>query len=681
MEVKKVYVVFKTHLDVGFTDFSAKVVEKYKTQFIPKVFDMKFENFIWTTGSWLIAEFLRTATPESQAKMENAIRTGRISWHALPFTTHTEYMDAGLFEYGLSLSQKLDKAYGRKTIGGKMTDVPGHTVAMVPILARNGVEFLHLGKNPACTAPDVPGIFRWRAATGEEVVVMYDKDYGQDMVIPGTGEAVYFAHTGDNNGPPSEEDLTLLFQELAKKYPGAQLVAADLTTVAKAVLPIRESLPVFTQEMGDTWIHGVGTDPRKTSGFRGLLRLRSSLPSAEAEALNRELLPVPEHTWGMDEKTHLIEFMPFVKKLGELLDGKSFGEMEKLWTEAGGGLMGLVNSLPAEKKERALSLLEEHRFTAFSREAFEARRVEEPFRKMERSWQEQREYLNNAVAALSPENRARAQKVLEEYKIPMPDLTGFQQKAAGDVIQAAGYQLVFRPDGAICRLTKGEKLLADEAHLWCAPCYEAFCKEDYDRFQRQYLVAKPLWAVLDTGKVGMESGISGHKTAQITLTGVYVKENRVVATMEIAGETHTRYGAPGKLATILDLFPDRVEIDFAWWEKPASRVAEAIWLGICPMDSKVSLGKLGAWIDPLGVVSHGNRALHAVDAGVRAGDLFIETLDTALVAPGTPHLTNFDDAQPSLEQGVFFNLYNNIWGTNFPMWYEEDARFRFVVTF
>ena len=221
MEVKKVYVVFKTHLDVGFTDFSAKVVEKYKTQFIPKVFDMKFENFIWTTGSWLIAEFLRTATPESQAKMENAIRTGRISWHALPFTTHTEYMDAGLFEYGLSLSQKLDKAYGRKTIGGKMTDVPGHTVAMVPILARNGVEFLHLGKNPACTAPDVPGIFRWRAATGEEVVVMYDKDYGQDMVIPGTGEAVYFAHTGDNNGPPSEEDLTLLFQELAKKYPGA----------------------------------------------------------------------------------------------------------------------------------------------------------------------------------------------------------------------------------------------------------------------------------------------------------------------------------------------------------------------------------------------------------------------------------------------------------------------------
>ena len=26
------------------------------------------------------------------------------------------------------------------------------------------------------------------------------------------------------------------------------------------------------------------------------------------------------------------------------------------------------------------------------------------------------------------------------------------------------------------------------------------------------------------------------------------------------------------------------------------------------------------------------------------------------------------------------NLYNNVWGTNFPMWYEEDARFRFVLS-
>ncbi len=58
-----------------------------------------------------------------------------------------------------------------------------------------------------------------------------------------------------------------------------------------------------------------------------------------------------------------------------------------------------------------------------------------------------------------------------------------------------------------------------------------------------------------------------------------------------------------------------------------------------------------------------------------------ETLDAPLVAPGEPSLLNFSNRQPPLRQGVHFNLYNNVWGTNFPMWYGEDARFRFVLRF
>ena len=50
-----------------------------------------------------------------------------------------------------------------------------------------------------------------------------------------------------------------------------------------------------------------------------------------------------------------------------------------------------------------------------------------------------------------------------------------------------------------------------------------------------------------------------------------------------------------------------------------------------------------------------------------------------LVAPGEPSLLDFNDRQPPLERGMHFNLYNNVWGTNFPMWSDEDARFRFVL--
>jgi hypothetical protein len=59
----------------------------------------------------------------------------------------------------------------------------------------------------------------------------------------------------------------------------------------------------------------------------------------------------------------------------------------------------------------------------------------------------------------------------------------------------------------------------------------------------------------------------------------------------------------------------------------------------------------------------------------------IETLDAPLLVPGEPSLLNFNNKQPPLRRGMHFNLYNNVWGTNFPMWFEGDARFRFSLSY
>src|SRR5436309_12162833 len=100
--LERVHLVFKTHLDIGFTDFAAKVVEKYFTHFIPTAIHTARvlrerkapERFIWTTGSWLIYEYLEKASSSERALMEQAILAGDIAWHGLPFTTHSELMDA-----------------------------------------------------------------------------------------------------------------------------------------------------------------------------------------------------------------------------------------------------------------------------------------------------------------------------------------------------------------------------------------------------------------------------------------------------------------------------------------------------------------------------------------------------------------------------------------------------------
>ncbi|MGE7185346.1 hypothetical protein ACQKKK_15470 [Peribacillus sp. NPDC006672] len=53
--------------------------------------------------------------------------------------------------------------------------------------------------------------------------------------------------------------------------------------------------------------------------------------------------------------------------------------------------------------------------------------------------------------------------------------------------------------------------------------------------------------------------------------------------------------------------------------------------------------------------------------------LAIETLDAALVCPGERRLLQFDHSFAPPTGGMHVNLHNNVWGTNFPAWYEEGA--------
>lgn len=134
-KIEKVYVAFKTHLDVGFTDLSSVVTERYVHDFIPKAIEVSErlradgsgDRYVWTTGSWLIWKYLRTASPEAVKQLEEAIGRGDIVWNSVPYTVESETMTRELFETCLLLSKRLDKKYNKQTIAAKMTDVPGHT--------------------------------------------------------------------------------------------------------------------------------------------------------------------------------------------------------------------------------------------------------------------------------------------------------------------------------------------------------------------------------------------------------------------------------------------------------------------------------------------------------------------------------------------------------------------------
>jgi Domain of unknown function (DUF5054) len=652
-----VHLVSKTHLDVGFTDLAANVIDQYFERFIPQAIKVAGElrrrdgpeRLVWTTGSWLIYEYLERADPSGRQSLEEAIEAGDVVWHGLPFTTHSELVDPWLFEYGLGLSQELDARFGRQTIAAKMTDVPGHTRAIVPLLADAGIRFLHIGVNPGSSPPDVPPVFRWRDPDGSEIIVMYQRGgYGDLVTVPGMTEALAFAHTGDNRGPQSAEQVVEVFEEMRARVGEARVVASTMDAFARALLAQRSDLPVVTGEIGDTWIHGVASDPGKISRYRELCRLRrhwiSEGNDRDLSAFSRRLLMVPEHTWGLDEKTFLADYENYASDELRLVRGNA------------------------------------------------------NFVRQEASWAEQRAYVDEAVGLLDEDMAREASTRLAAIEPQPPDKTGFAPVEPTAVCETTHFSVGFDPEnGALDRLVDRAtgRALASEHHPLGLFRHQTFTHEDYSRFLDQYIIdwsKNEEWAAEDYGKPGIEQYSGEGGMWELRMAGLYEREDdsghHFLADLEAPDGRPEGYGCPGRV-TVGITFPTEeraVYLDVRWFDKPASRLPEALWFSFVPDAPDVeawTLEKMGRRISPLEIVQGGNRKLHAVGGRVEyaddRGSFLIDTLDAPLVAPGEPSLLDFNDRQPPLREGMHFNLYNNVWGTNFAMWYDDDARFRFVL--
>lgn len=638
-----IHLVFKTHLDIGFTDHAEAVRRVYHERFIPQALataehfwreDSSAPRFIWTTGAWLVHDHLATATPAQVARLERAIERGLIRWHGLPFTTHSELMSPPLFRAGLTYSAELDARFGMTTRAAKMTDVPGHTLGIVPLMAEAGLRFLHIGVNTASPVPDLPDVFRWRAPGGAEIVVMYQASYGETHLPHGMTDALSFAHTEDNIGPQSVPQTVHVLRALARRHPRARIRAATLEDYGALLWERRGELPVVTGEIGDSWIHGAASDPPKLARFRALQRLYDRF---EAEGLSparlafgRGLVMVAEHTWGVDIKTYLRD--------------------EAAW----------------------------------DRPAFEAARARDPrFAFCEASWAEQRAYLDAAVAQLDPGDRARADEAL--WPMAAPGVLAGPRIRAG--LQAVGdWTVEVEPEtGDIARLTPPDGPAFEGGDGWLL----AFRHRSYDAIDiRQhldsYLTDRPEWAILDHGKPGLEkaaaarSGAVGPRFESLCRDG-----EALVVNATLPDDAHALLGAPRSIEWRFAKRADGLEIALVLRNKPASRLPEAGLVEVTPEGaSGWEVLKTGLWINPAGTARRGGGALHAIFAArARIGErsLSLVPLDTALAGATRADLMRFTPDPPDYAHGLDLHLYNNKWGTNFPMWWSGDLVARFLL--
>ncbi len=367
--VRRVLVIFKCHLDVGYTDTQANVMRKYFDQYYPaamalamKLRDAGDDRYVWTTGSWLLYEYLEQATAEQRTRIEQAIAAGDVAWHALPFSWQTEFLNRSMISGCLGLSQSLDRRFGHTTIGAKMTDVPCHSRGIVGPLAEKGVTLLHIGVNPGSSAPEVPAVFVWRDPQGASITMFYSRhSYGGLVPIPNSDLAIYIAMRGDNRGPHTPEEVSRIYADLRSSFPNASVTASNFSEIAKEVNAFKDRFPVVTGELGDTWIYGVPSDPVKVARYREVARLRDEwigdgrfqIGDKTDRNLLRHLALAPEHTWGTDTKRYLDYDHYKPSDLAQMLDTPNYKIMETSWEEKRRDIDAAVATLPSALASQA----------------------------------------------------------------------------------------------------------------------------------------------------------------------------------------------------------------------------------------------------------------------------------------------------------------------------------------
>ena len=317
---RKIIAAFKTHFDFGYTDTAERVLDHYCTDVLQNAVEVcersqsygRDLEYKWTLPAFLLVKMYERCGEDLRMRLKELVQRRQIVCHAMPFTMHTPLLTEQMLQHIFVFTEEYCRIFGQPfPVAAKMTDVPGHCSAIIRPLAERGVKFLHLGKNPACSAPDVPALFWWEDLQGNRMLTLYSHGYGTDIMPPeGWKFPVWLAmlHTGDNVGCQNIEFIA----ECKEKISGdTEFVTGTLDDFAEEILRCDLSkLPVVRGELGDTWIHGAGSYPGAMSAYRRSLRRFRSVEetaqkngkdiSAYSAEFYKKALVFAEHTFGVN---------------------------------------------------------------------------------------------------------------------------------------------------------------------------------------------------------------------------------------------------------------------------------------------------------------------------------------------------------------------------------------------
>mgnify|MGYP000560220983 CR=1 FL=1 len=340
----QVYLLPHSHVDIGYTHVQSEVEQKQcdyfdtamelagKTNHHPKGVRFRWNSEVM----WAVDSYMRKASPEKRAAFVDAVKKGWIGLDALYGNELTALCRPEELVELTGYARRMRETYGVPIEAAMISDVPGYTWGIVPVLAQSGIKYFSIGPNMGhrigftlSAWSDRP--FYWVSPSGQEKVLCWvtgmaysgfhggglgdgSRVLAQLARLEGAGypyDMAWFRYNiGGDNGPPDPRVADIV-NDWNKRYAYPKLILATTREFFEAFEGAHgDRLPSVSGDFTPYWEDGAASSAVETvlnraaadrivqaAALFAMRAPREYVPEDFQEAW-RNVILYDEHTWG-----------------------------------------------------------------------------------------------------------------------------------------------------------------------------------------------------------------------------------------------------------------------------------------------------------------------------------------------------------------------------------------------
>jgi alpha-mannosidase len=289
------------HLDIGFTDYAAKVAELH-AQSIDAAMALikKTPDFRWTLdGSWVADQYINARSPQAQSKFLDHVRAGSIVIPPEISNQHTGNASWEALARSLYNERRLEREFELpRADAAQIVDVPSYTWGYASVLHDAGIKYFIAASN-SWRAPvmllgrwNEKSPFYWEGPDGSRVLMWYSRAYLQAHTLFGgpwrmesvrdslpvflqaytrsdyTASTAIIFGTQLENTPLAKEQSEIV-ATFNREFDWPRLQFSTVHSVMQQIeREWKGTIPIYRGDFGPYWEDGYGSDAAHTAIHR-----------------------------------------------------------------------------------------------------------------------------------------------------------------------------------------------------------------------------------------------------------------------------------------------------------------------------------------------------------------------------------------------------------------------------